>query len=102
MKAITLKQSTGESFTEFLLYINKLFRKAIEKNHIHLKKSVRESIIISMQRPRSLMISTTISVCAHTHIQTLISTETILRNQVHAGLTITGMTEIKFCVSASD
>ena len=50
MKAIPLKQSAGKSFTEFSLYINKLFRKAIEKKHIRLKKkSVRESIIFQLK-----------------------------------------------------
>ena len=50
MKAIPLKQSAGKSFTEFSLYINKLFRKAIEKKHIRLKKkSVRESILFQLK-----------------------------------------------------
>ena len=49
MKAIPLKRSAGKSFTEFSLYINKLFRKAIENNHIRLKKSVRESNIFQLK-----------------------------------------------------
>ena len=50
MKTIPLKRSAGKSFTEFSLYINKLFRKAIEKNHICLKKkSVRESNIFQLK-----------------------------------------------------
>ena len=44
VKAMQLKRSAAKSFTEFLLYIIKLFKKAIENKTITLTNSVRQSI----------------------------------------------------------
>lgn len=44
VEAMQLKKKVGKNFTEFLLYIIKLFRNAIENRTITLTSSVRESI----------------------------------------------------------
>ena len=44
VKAMQLKRSAAKSFTDFLLYIIKLFKKAIENKTITLTNSVRQSI----------------------------------------------------------
>ena len=44
VEAMQLKRDAGKSFTEFLLYIIKLFRKAIEDRTITMKNSKKESI----------------------------------------------------------
>ena len=44
VEAMQLKRNAGKSFTEFLMYITKLFRKAIEDRTITMKNSRRQSI----------------------------------------------------------
>ena len=44
VQAMQLKRRISKSFTEFLLYVIKLFQNAIENKTITLKASVRESI----------------------------------------------------------
>ena len=45
IKTMQLKRNAGKSFTEFLMYIIKLFQKAIENKTITLTNSTRQSIV---------------------------------------------------------
>ena len=45
VNGLQLKKSVGKSFTEFLLYIIKLFLKAVKDETITLTNSVRQSIV---------------------------------------------------------
>ena len=49
VKAMKLKKSAGKGFTEFLLYIIKLFRKAIENKTITMKNSKRLSVLTELK-----------------------------------------------------
>ena len=45
IKTMQLKRNAGKSFTEFLMYIIKLFQKAIENKTITLTNSTRQSVV---------------------------------------------------------
>ena len=47
--AIQLKTNVAKSFTEFLLYVIKLFQEAIERKLLPLSISVRQSIMSELQ-----------------------------------------------------
>ena len=56
VNALQLKKSVGKSFTEFLLYIIKLFLKAVEDKTITMTRSTRQSVVSELNLIKIVLI----------------------------------------------